>query len=447
MDPYANVPDRDTSHSGDGGKERNDNVRTDGGKQTSTQSTEQTEESETVSDANRDRDDADLGDITAGPEDTNGSLGVSDDELSDIVDDQETTIGVVGCGGAGSNTISRMVDAGVSGASLAAVNSDAKHLLQIDAETKVLIGEDETGGRGAGSEPDVGKEAALNSQSKLEPLVAPKDMVFITAGMGGGTGTGAAPVVAELAQEHDALTVSVVTVPFSSEGDRRQVNAEGGIQRLREVSDTVIVVPNDRILDIAPNATLGEAFRTADEVLMRAVKGITELITTAGMVNLDFSDVETVMEDGDVAMIGLGKATGTENQAVEAVENALDSPLLDIDMSTADSILVDVTGSPQHTVSDFEGVVEELDQRVSGEKRIIWGSSVDEDLDTELRTLVLAAGIESPQIYGGDDSDGVEFDTVNGDDGDLDAIDNAEEIAAGADTAREDDAGDIDYIV
>ena len=225
----------------------------------------------------------------------------SDEELVTVLEQLTTVIRVIGSGGGGSNTIARLSEAGIEGAELYAMNTDAQHLLHTNADRRVLIGRQTTRGLGAGSLPSIGEEAARESMEEIRAAVEGADMVFITCGLGGGTGTGASPVVAEAAREVGALTISVVTLPFSVEGAIRMANAEAGLKRLREVSDTVIVVPNDRLLEVVPNLPLQAAFKVADEMLMRSVKGITELITRPGLINLDFADVRTIMSNGGVA--------------------------------------------------------------------------------------------------------------------------------------------------
>jgi cell division protein FtsZ len=227
-------------------------------------------------------------------------------------------------------------------------------------------------------------------------------MVFVTAGLGGGTGTGSAPVVAKAAKERGALTIAVVTTPFTAEGEVRRTNAEAGLERLRDVADTVIVVPNDRLLDSVGKLPVRKAFKISDEILMRSVKGITELITKPGLVNLDFADVRTVMERGGVAMIGLGESA-TDGKATESVREALRSPLLDVDISGASSALVNVTGGPDMSIEEAEGVVEEIYDRIDPDARIIWGTSIDDGLDERMRTMVVVTGVKSPQIYGRND--------------------------------------------
>ncbi|MEF8757245.1 MAG: cell division protein FtsZ [Halobacteriales archaeon] len=336
---------------------------------------------------------------TADGADPTRSGEMTDEELEDVLQELETNITVVGCGGAGSNTIDRMFEEGIHGAKLVAANTDVQHLVDIEADEKILMGEDKTGGRGAGSLPQVGEEAALETQGEIYESIEGSDMVFVTAGLGGGTGTGAAPVVAKAAREAGALTISIVTTPFTAEGEVRRTNAEAGLERLRDVSDTAIVVPNDRLLDSVGKLPVRQAFKVSDEVLMRSVKGITELITKPGLVNLDFADVRTVMERGGVAMIGLGESD-SEAKASDSVKSALRSPLLDVDISSASSALVNVTGGSDMSIEEAEGVVEEIYDRIDPDARIIWGTSIDETLEGEMRTMIVVTGVESPQIYG-----------------------------------------------
>ncbi|CQH50405.1 cell division protein FtsZ, type I [Halobacterium hubeiense] len=349
---------------------------------------------------------------------------MTDDELEDVLQELQTSITVVGCGGAGSNTIDRMFEEGIHGASLVAANTDVQHLVEIEADTKILMGQQKTQGRGAGSLPQVGEEAALESQDEIRDSIEGSDMVFVTAGLGGGTGTGSAPVVAKAAREAGALTIAIVTTPFTAEGEVRRTNAEAGLERLRDVADTVIVVPNDRLLDSVGKLPVREAFKVSDEVLMRSVKGITELITKPGLVNLDFADVRTVMEKGGVAMIGLGEAD-SDAKAADSVKSALRSPLLDVDISSANSALVNVTGGPDMSIEEAEGVVEQLYDRIDPDARIIWGTSVDEDIEGEMRTMVVVTGVDSPQIYGRNDAPEPEPEPDGGD-SEIDDIDYVE---------------------
>jgi cell division protein FtsZ len=366
-----------------------------------------------IDEAEADGEEADAGGASSPEREVEGGGGsgggppdsgqMNDEELQEVLESLQTDITVVGCGGAGSNTVNRMFEEGIHGAKLVAANTDVQHLVDIEADAKILMGQDRTNGRGAGSLPQVGEEAALESQGEIRDAIAGSDMVFVTAGLGGGTGTGSAPVVAKAARDANALTISIVTTPFTAEGEVRRTNAEAGLERLREVSDTVIVVPNDRLLDSVGKLPVRKAFKVSDEVLMRSVKGITELITRPGLVNLDFADVRTVMEKGGVAMIGLGESD-SENMAVDSVNSALRSPLLDVDISAASSALVNVTGGPDMSIEEAEGVVEEIYDRIDPDARIIWGTSIDEDLDGTMRTMIVVTGVESPQIYGGEDA-------------------------------------------
>ena len=335
-----------------------------------------------------------------GTEEPSTSGQMTDEELASVVKDLETKITVVGCGGAGGNTVTRMMEEGIHGAKLVAANTDAQHLAdEVTADTKILIGRKRTGGRGAGSVPKIGEEAAQENMEDIQQAIDGSDMVFVTAGLGGGTGTGAAPVIAQAAQDAGALTISIVTIPFTAEGERRRANADAGLERLRSVSDTVIVVPNDRLLDYAPSMPLQDAFKICDRVLMRSVKGMTELITKPGLVNVDFADVRTIMENGGVAMIGLGESD-SENKAQDSIRSALRSPLLDVEFDGANSALVNVVGGPDMSIEEAEGVVEEIYDRIDPDARIIWGASVNQEFEGKMETMIVVTGVESPQIYG-----------------------------------------------
>lgn len=322
----------------------------------------------------------------------------TDAELEEILRSLKTTIKVIGCGGGGSNSIQRMIGEGIQGADLIAINTDAQHLLQIRSSKKILIGRKKTRGLGAGSLPQIGQDAAIESIDEINRIVEGADMVFVTAGLGGGTGTGSAPIVAEAARDAGALTIAVVTLPFSVEGHVRMINAEAGLEQLRNVADTVILVPNDKLIELVPKLPLQAAFKVSDEVLMRAVKGLTELITKPGLVNMDFADIRTVMQNGGVAMIGLGEADG-ENKAVESVKKALRSPLLDVDISGSISALVNVVGGPDMTISEAESVVQEVYSRIDSNARLIWGAQIDPDLEQTVRTMIVVTGVTCAQIY------------------------------------------------
>lgn len=327
------------------------------------------------------------------------SCGTTDEELERYLSALQTKVTVVGCGGGGNNTVTRMDEGGITGADLVALNTDVQHLLQTNADEKLFVGKNQTNGRGAGSVPRVGEESALENQNDIRDAVDSSDMVFVTAGMGGGTGTGAAPVVAKEARDSGALTISIVTTPFTSEGKVRRSNAEAGLKRLTESSDTVIVIPNDKLVETAGNLPVKKAFKLADEVLFQSVRGITELITKPGLVNLDFADVQTVLNNGGVAMIGMGESTNSTNKAKASVKDALHSPLLNYDISNADAAIINVTGSPNMEIEEAEGVVKHLYNTVSNQSRIIWGASIDDTLEDTLRTMIIVTGVESEQIF------------------------------------------------
>ncbi|MCA1819914.1 MAG: cell division protein FtsZ [Halobacteriales archaeon] len=322
-----------------------------------------------------------------------------DGELESVMQSLMTRIKVVGCGGAGSNTIARCMEADLGDIELVAVNTDAQHLLMSRSPKKILIGRHLTRGLGAGALPQIGEEAALETEADIRSAITGADILFVTCGLGGGTGTGSAPVVAKLARESGALTIAVCTLPFSYEGAVRMENAEAGLARLRDVCDTVIVIPNDRLLDVAPRLPLAAAFKMGDEILMRSIKGITEMITKPGLVNLDFADLRTIMKRGGVAMIGMGESD-SEDRARDAVLEALSSPLLDVDISDATGVLVNVVGGPDMTMGEALCVVEELHNRVNKDARIIWGSSVDPSLDHTIRAMLVITGVKSRQILG-----------------------------------------------
>lgn len=335
---------------------------------------------------------------TAAPGQAPGTTGLNND-LQRVMESLVTKIKVVGCGGAGSNTIQRCTEEDLGDVELVAVNTDAQHLLMSRSPSKILIGRHLTKGLGAGALPQIGEEAALETEADIRNAVAGSDIIFVTCGLGGGTGTGSAPVVAKVARESGALTIAVCTLPFGVEGAVRMENAEAGLARLRDVCDTVIVIPNDKLLEIAPRLPVAAAFRVADEILMRSIKGITEMITKPGLVNLDFADLRTIMRKGGVAMIGLGESDG-DDRARESVLEALNSPLLDIDISDASGVLVNVVGGRDMTLKEAQTVVQEINNRVSKDARIIWGTSVDPSLDRTIRTMLVITGVKSRQILG-----------------------------------------------
>lgn len=303
-------------------------------------------------------------------------------------------IKVVGIGGGGVNAVNRMVEAGVRGVEFIALNTDAQALLMSDADVKLDIGRDVTRGLGAGANPEIGRAAAEEHRSELEDALKGSDMVFITAGEGGGTGTGGAPVVAEVARSVGALTVGVVTRPFGFEGRRRALHAEQGIDALKESVDTLIVIPNDRLLDVGdPSAPIAETFRLADEVLMSGVTGITDLITTPGLINVDFADVRTIMSDAGSAVMGIGRATG-ENRARQAAERAISSPMLESSMEGAKGVLLSVSGPSSMTLHEATEAARVVSDSADPEADIIFGAIIDDDLREEMKVTVIAAGFE-----------------------------------------------------
>jgi len=327
------------------------------------------------------------------------SLSADDEELQEVLSGLKTDIKIIGVGGAGCNTIDRMSEEGIQGAMLIGANTDAQHLLTIHAQRKILLGKRKTRGLGAGALPSVGREACEEAREEISALLEGTDLVFVTCGLGGGTGTGAAPVMAEIAKKQGALTVAVCTTPFKAEGASRMENAEEGLGRLQSVADTVITVPNDKLLDLVPRLSLNKAFKIADEVLTRSIKGITEVVTKPGLVNLDFNDLKTIMEGAGVAMIGMGESD-SENRAEEAIEEAINSPLLEVDISNANAALVNVVGGNDMTVAESEKVAEMVENQIGENARIIWGASVEPTLEKTLRVMVVITGVKSKQIFG-----------------------------------------------
>ena len=322
-----------------------------------------------------------------------------DAELEQILSKQRAAIKVIGTGGGGNNTIQRMSEVGITGAETIAINTDAQDLLYTTADKKILIGREITKGLGAGSDPRLGEEAARETEPEIKKLLQTADMVFITCGLGGGTGTGSAPVIAEIAKKVGALTVGIVTLPFSMEGQRRYENAVIGLEKLERTVDTLIVIPNEKLLELAPELPLHTAFKVADEILTNAVKGIAELVTKAGLVNLDFADIRAVMKGGGVALIGVGESD-TENRAVEAVEKAVNNPLLDADISGANGALINVVGGEDMTLDEARKVVETVSEKLDDDARIIWGAQISKDMEKTIRTMLIITGVKSSQIFG-----------------------------------------------
>ena len=326
----------------------------------------------------------------------NLTLKTNDEELENLIKLHRTVIKVMGTGGAGNNTITRLGEAGIQGVETIAVNTDAQDLLYTKSDNKLLIGKNITKGLGAGSDPQIGEEAARENEKEIKAFIEGADIVFITCGLGGGTGTGSAPIIAEIAKDVNALTIAVVTTPFNDEGGLKLNNAASGLERLRKTCDTVIVIKNDRLLDLVPDLPLNAAFKFADEILVNAVKGITELITKKGLVNLDFADIKTVMKDGDTAMIGIGEGE-SENKVQDAIEKAVNNPLLDIDITGARSALINIEGDESLTISEARNVMVAIAQRLDPDAKIVWGANINETLKGKIRILIIATGLNADQ--------------------------------------------------
>ena len=328
-------------------------------------------------------------------------MSPDDEELRKLVETLQVKIKILGCGGGGSNTINRLYEEGIVGADLIALNTDAKHLLTVKAHKKILTGKKLTRGLGAGAIPEIGEKAAQEAEDEIESAIDGADIVFVTAGMGGGTGTGTGYYVARKAKESGSLVMSVVTLPFKAEGTKRMENAIKGVEKLRRVCDTTIVIPNDKLLELVPRMPLEAAFKVADEILMQSIKGLTEIITKPGLVNLDYNDVRTIMEGAGMAIIGIGESDDPTSRVDVAMTEALSSPLLgEVDISEGRGALVRVVGGPDMTVSEAEKAAKMVSERISKNARIIWGCSVEPELERTIKILVVITGVKSSQIVG-----------------------------------------------
>lgn len=310
-------------------------------------------------------------------------------------------IKVIGVGGGGCNAINRMIESGMKGVTFVAVNTDKQALSKNRAETKIQIGEKLTKGLGAGGNPEVGQKSAEENLEDLEKFIAGSDMVFVTCGMGGGTGTGAAPIIAKIAKDMGILTVGVVTKPFRFEGKKRGEHAELGIKFLKKYVDSLVVVPNDKLLEAVQEQTsLLEAFSMADEVLKQGVQSISDIIVDDALINLDFADVTTIMKDKGIVHMGVGHGKG-ENKIEEAVRSAIDSPLLETKISGARAVLINITGGKDLTMFDVDKVATQIDEEADSNAIIILGTAIKEDLQDEIAVTVIAAGFENPRDFGG----------------------------------------------
>ena len=318
-------------------------------------------------------------------------------QSSEILPSQNAKIEVIGVGGGGSNAVNRMIDNDLEGVSFRVLNTDAQALLQSTAQQRVQLGQNLTRGLGAGGNPSIGQKAAEESREELQQALDGADLVFIAAGMGGGTGTGAAPVVAEVAKQSGALTVGIVTKPFSFEGKRRMRQAEEGIARLAENVDTLIVIPNDRLKDVIAGAPLQEAFRNADDILRMGVKGISDIITCPGLVNVDFADIRSVMTEAGTALLGIGIGTG-RSRALEAAQAAMSSPLLEaVSIDGSKGCVINITGGKDMTLEDMTSASDVIYKVVDQEANIIVGAVIDESMEGEIQVTVIATGFNNKQ--------------------------------------------------
>lgn len=312
----------------------------------------------------------------------------------------QANIIIIGAGGAGNNTIDRLMKIGIIGATCIAINTDQQHLDAIEADDKKLIGRNLTRGLGAGGQPEIGRAAAEESKNELEIMLKDMDLVFVTCGLGGGTGTGSAPVIAEVAKMNGAIVVGVVTLPFKTEMGRIS-KAKDGLKKLRQFVDTLIVIDNNKLLEIAPDLPIIEAFSLADEVLATMVKGITETISMPSLINLDYADVHTILTTGGVAIVGIGESGDSNgNRVEEAINDALSSPLLELDITGAKGALIHVTGGNDMTLTEANEVSRIVSSRMDKKAMVIWGARVDPNLNGYLRVMLLITGIRSPQIFG-----------------------------------------------
>ena len=338
-----------------------------------------------------------------------------DKELMELIEGLKLSIKVYGCGGGGSNTVSRLMNAGVIGAELIACNTDARHLLNTQAHKKILIGKRLTKGLGAGGEPHMGEQSAKEAEDEIKKSLQGAHIVFVACGLGGGTGTGSAPVVAQLAKSAGAMVIAFATKPFKGEGKRRMEEAEMGLARLSSVADTVVVISNDRLLEMAPKLPLNQAFLVLDELLMDSMKSIIELVTKPGLVNLDYNDLKTIIDGGGVSVMGLGESDASGGERVDDAVNAvLNCPLLEYDIKNATGALVKITGGPDMTLAEAEKVAEIIQSRVNPNTRLIWGASVDPEMKGIVKVMLVVTGVSSKQLVGRSDRTALQYGARSG---------------------------------
>ncbi len=327
------------------------------------------------------------------------SVGIGDYSKSGRIPGR-AKIMVIGCGGAGCNTINRLSKVGVRGAQTVAINTDKLHLDTVNSNLKFLVGSELTKGLGAGGFPEIGHEAATHEIGRFKELLGDSDLVFITAGMGGGTGTGAAPILAQVAKDEGALVIGVVTMPFSMEGDARFKKAKDGLLRFRQSCDTVVVIDNNRLLDLCPDFPIDYAFSLADQILAEMVKGITETIMFPSLINLDFADVRAVMADGGVAMVGIGETSMEGDKATQAVNDAMEKRLLSVDYDGAVGALIHVTGGSNMSLAEANKIGDLIRNKLTPDANIVWGARVDEAMGDNIRVILIITGVKSPYIQG-----------------------------------------------
>ncbi len=323
-------------------------------------------------------------------------LKTNDEELEELLNTHRTKIQIIGAGGAGNSTITRLAEAGIEGIETIAINTDAQDLLHTKADSKLIIGKNVTKGLGAGGDPQIGEQAAKESEEEIKSLLQGNDMVFISCGLGGGTGTGAAPVIAEIARNLNVLTISVVTIPFSDEGVLKEKNATSGLERLGKNSDTIIVIHNDRLLEMVPDLPVSAAFKFTDEILVNAVRSVTGLVANKGLINLDFADIKTVMKDGEIAMIGIGESD-TNEKVQEAIEKATHNQLLNININGAKKALINIEGDESMSMGEAQKIMVSVAEKLDRNAKILWGASINKDLKGKIKIFVIATGLNSQQ--------------------------------------------------
>ena len=320
---------------------------------------------------------------------------------ADLGDDDEfgdPRIVIVGAGGAGNNTVNRLYNIGVDGAETIAINTDKQHLKMIEADTKILVGKSLTNGLGAGGDPSMGERATEMAQGTIKEVLGEADLVFVTAGMGGGTGTGAAPVISKIAKEQGSIVVGMVSTPFNVER-ARTVKAEEGLEKLRNEADSIIVLDNNRLLDYVPNLPIGKAFSVMDQIIAETVKGISETITQPSLINLDYADMTSIMNQGGVAVMLVGE-TQDKNKTKEVVSDAMNHPLLDVDYRGASGGLVHITGGPDLTLKEAEGIAQNITERLEASANVIWGARIEDEYKGKVRVMAIMTGVQSAQILG-----------------------------------------------